>query len=93
MSKFFPAKYLSILLLALIYTFALSVWSTPSTIEILELKTSIGTIQSGVFLQRKNRTFYPGEEISVRITLKAKTPSQTNNVITLSVYLANPLGI
>jgi hypothetical protein len=29
----------------------------------------------------------------VRITLKAKTPSQTNNVITLSVYLANPLGI
>ena len=29
----------------------------------------------------------------MRITLKAKTPSQTNNVITLSVYLVNPLGI
>jgi hypothetical protein len=38
-------------------------------------------------------TFYPGEEISAKITLKAKTPSQTNNVITLSVYLVNPLGI
>jgi len=93
MSKFFLAKYLSILLLALIYTSTLSVWSTPSTIEILELKTSIGTMQGGVFLQRQNRTFYPGEEISVKITLKARTSSQTNNVITLSVYLVNPLGI
>jgi len=73
MSKFFPAKYLNILLLALIYTSNLSVWSTPSTIEILELKTSIGTIQGGVFLQRQNRTFYPGGEISVMIALKAKS--------------------
>jgi len=69
MSKLFPAKYLSILFLALIYTSTLSVWSTPSTTEILELKTSIGTIQGGVFRQRQNQTFYPGEEISEQITI------------------------
>lgn len=87
-------KILALLMLAQALLLSLAVPASPSSVEILELKISIGTLTStGTFYQRLDRTFNPGENVSIKVTLRAKSQEKHGGVIALKVALVNPLGV